>query len=304
MALLDASPALAHEGVPPAPHDVWSAWSWEPTVLIGLAAAGVVYTLGVRRLWRAAGPGRSIPAWRTAAFAGGITALFVALISPLDAMGAALFSAHMVQHLMLLIVAPPLLVLGDPFHAAFWALPLAGRRHLAAAWLDHPRVRAAGGALTRPAVVWVVNVALLWFWHLPAAYGWALDHETAHAVEHASFLAMSVLFWWVLFRPAGPRIDRGAGILFVFTMGLQMSALGAILTFAGSAWYPGHAPWTAAWGLTPLEDQQLAGLIMWLPAGLVYLSVAAVLFIQWLERAGRPATRVSAAAVPGGRSRA
>jgi putative membrane protein len=297
--LLTVRPAFAHEGAPPAPHDLWSAWSWEPTVLIGLAAASVAYALGVRRLWRAAGGGRGIPGWRVGAFAGGIAALFVALISPLDALGTALFSAHMVQHLMLLIVAAPLLVLGDPFHAAFWALPLAGRRRLAAAWLAHPRVRAAGGALTRPAAVWGVNVALLWFWHFPRAYGWALQHETVHAVEHASFLAMSVLFWWVLFRPAGARIDRGAGILFVFAMGLQMSALGAILTFAGSAWYPGHAPWTAAWGLTPLADQQLAGLIMWLPAGLVYLTVAAVLFIQWIEPARHRAVGAAAGARAG-----
>lgn len=290
-------PAFAHGGHPPTPQHLWSAWTFDPGVVLGLAIAMIGYAIGVRRLWQTAGTARGIARWRTVAFGGGMLTLVVALVSPLDALGSALFSAHMVQHLLLLTVAAPLLVLGDPLQAAVWILPLGARRRVTAAWKRVPGARATVAALTRPIVVWVAAAAVLWFWHLPAAYDWALDHEAVHALEHASFLGVSFVFWWLLFRPAGARLDRGAGILYVFTMGIQGSALGAVLAFARSPWYPGHAPWTAAWGLTPLADQQLAGLIMWIPTGLIYLAVAAVLFVQWLEPGG-PA-RASPLPTPG-----
>ncbi len=267
---------LAGEHRPPTPATIWSAWTFEPGALIGIVVLGVAYWLGIRRLWARAGAGRGVPAWRPVAFVGGMVSLALALVSPLDALATALFSAHMVQHLVLLVVVAPLLVLGDWGRGVLWALPRSARRRLAG---FRDRVE----PLTRPAPSWALAAALLWLWHLPRLYEVALAHEGIHALEHITLLGASLLFWRVLFRPAGVRIDRGAGILYLFAMGLQGSALGALLTFATVPWYPSHRPWTTAFGLTPLEDQQLAGLLMWIPAGLVYLAAAAVLFLQWLE---------------------
>lgn len=232
----------------------------------------------------AGGPGRGVSRWRAGAYGAGLLVVLLALVSPLDTQAQALFSAHMVQHLLLLLVAPPLLVAGAPLYVGFWALP--GRRALGRWWRGSPRVRAVAGRLLSPLPVWATNVAVLWFWHLPVTYDLAVQQEAVHVFEHASFLATAFLFWWLLFRHTGRRMDQGRGVIYVFTAGLQCSMLGAILTFSGKAWYSVHAPSTAAWGLTPLQDQQLAGLIMWIPGGLVYLGAAAVLFLQWIERPG------------------
>lgn len=264
----------------------WTAWELHPAVLAGIGAAAACYGIGLRTLWRRAGSGRGISHRRAAAGGAGLAVLLLALVSPIDALGHALFSAHMVQHLLLLVVAPPLLVAGAPLYVGFWALPRRSRRRLGDWWHRARRGRRAARAALRPLPVWLTNVVILWFWHLPAAYDLAVRIEPIHALEHASFLVAAFLFWWLPFRHAGRRMDRGAGIIYVFTAGLQCSALGAILTFSGSAWYAVHAHTTAALGLSPLQDQQLAGLIMWIPAAVVYLGAAALLFLQWLERAG------------------
>ena len=133
--------AHAHPGLPPEPHDLPAAWSWEPTVLLGLALGAWAYRRGVRSLWRRAGRGRGLARRRVVAFAGGMLALFLALVSPLDALGAALFSAHMVQHLLLVLVAAPLLVLGMPQTPLLWALDQPGRRRLGRRWRRSPALR-------------------------------------------------------------------------------------------------------------------------------------------------------------------
>lgn len=271
---------------------------------IGLAGATVLYATGVRRLWRRAGRGRGVSGWRVATGAVAVLILIVALLSPLDAMADDLFSAHMVQHLLLLLVAPPLLVAAAPEYVGLWGLPASARRRLTRWWRHSPSARGAVSRVLRPGPVWAANVAILWFWHLPAAYDAAVRNQGVHALEHASFLIAAFFFWWLLFRHTlRRRMDRGLGIVYVFTAGLQGSALGALLALAGSPWYAVHAHTTAAWGLTPSEDQQIAGLIMWIPAGLVYLVVAAVLFVQWIEqptRRGtmRPAADLSATSTP------
>lgn len=286
------------------PGTAWGTWDLHPTVLAALAVGSAWYGLGLRALWRRAGRGRGVTRWRMVCFACGMTVLLGALVSPVDSLGHDLFSAHMVQHLLLLVVAPPLLVAGAPLYVGFWALPRATRRALGGWWNAADRLRRTARAMLRPLPVWVINVVILWFWHLPAAYDLAVRNETIHGFEHASFVVTSFFFWWLLFRHTGRRMDRGAGILYLFSAGLQCSALGALLTLSGGAWYAVHAHTTQAYGLTPVQDQQLAGLIMWIPAGLVYLGAAAVLFLQWLERSGARARRswpARPAAEPGAR---
>jgi putative membrane protein len=280
--------ALFHTGVPPAPHDLWQSWSVEPGVLLGVTLATVVYGIGVRRLWRRAGRGRGVTRAQTRWFGAGVAALLVALVSPLDQVSTALFSAHMTQHLLLVLMAAPMLVLGSPLLAMLWGLPSDWRRTLGRWWARSPRLRAACRAVGHPLVIWAAHTAAMWAWHVPSLYESALHYEEMHALEHASFLGTALPFWWVLLRPDHRRrLAFGADLLYLFAAMMQSGALGALITLAGTPWYPEHAPWTPAWGLTPLEDQELAGLIMWVPASLIYLAALAATFAAGMTRLER-----------------
>src|SRR5829696_2773750 len=154
---------LAHDAHPLAPHDVWTAWSWEPGVVVLLLVSGYLYVNGLRALWRTAGKGHGIRRWEAAAFAGGWLSLAAALISPLHRLGGALFSAHMAQHELLMVVAAPLLVLGRPLVPWLWALPASWRRAAGAA-ARRPAVRGAWGAITAPLAATVVHGGAIWAW--------------------------------------------------------------------------------------------------------------------------------------------
>jgi putative membrane protein len=210
--------------------------------------------------------------------------LFVALVSPLDALGGALFSAHMVQHLTLILVAAPLLVLGRPERAILWIFPRNVRRRIGAWWHRSRLVRPGWRILTLPLVVWVLHAAAVWIWHAASFYEAALRNDTIHSLEHASFLGTALLFWWVLLA-AGRRLDYGLSVMFVFTTMMYSGVLGALITFASVPWYPGHAEGARLWGLSLIEDQQLAGVLMWIPASIIYLLTAAALFVCWLRHA-------------------
>ncbi len=279
--LAAAAPALAHapELALPAPAHLWR-WNLEPWLLSVLGLSAVLYAAGVLRLWRQAGIGRGIGRSAVAAFACGWLALAGALISPLDAWGAVLFSAHMVQHEMLMIVAAPLLVLGRPLAAWTWALApryrrLAGRttRSAVLAW--------AWNVLTRPVSAWALHALALWLWHVPQLFEAALRSEAMHVLQHASFLGTALLFWWAVLGRDPRSRSRGFAMLYLFTTMLHTGVLGALLTVSPMPWYPGYAAATSALGLDPVEDQQLGGLIMWVPGGLAYLvaglAVAALL---------------------------
>jgi putative membrane protein len=283
-----ASPALAHPGRPPAPHDIWQAWSWEPGVLLALGGSMWLYLRGMRTLWARAGRGRGVSRRQAGWFFAGVGVLFVALISPLDKLGTALFSAHMVQHLLLVLVAAPLLVLGAPTIAMLWAFPLGARRALGGWWHRTRWVRRTWWALSRPLVAWIAHTAAMWVWHLPGPYQAALRSDTVHALEHASFFITALLFWWVLARPDyRRRLSFGADLVFLFTAAMQGGVLGALITFARQPWYPMHAEPASWWGLTALEDQQLAGLIMWVPASVAYLGAAAAVLLSGMARLDR-----------------
>ena len=145
-----------------------------------------------------------------------------------------------------------------------------------------------------PLIVWILCSAVLWFWHLPGPYGWALESASVHASEHACFFLTSLMFWSLVLQPLGRRrMEYGKTLLFVATFGVQNGLLGALLTFAGRPLYVAYLPTTAAWGLTALEDQQLAGRIMWIPASLIHLTTLGVLFVIWLHAAERQAMLVN-----------
>lgn len=274
---------------------LWSAWSPEPGPLVGLLLAAMVYLKGVRSLWRAAGAGRGISRGAAACFLGGWLLLALALCSPLDGLSEALFAGHMIQHLLLMTVAPPLLVLGRPLLAASWAFPRLSRRVSARVNLSPSGEKAWIWAIG----VFVFHALTTWAWHLPALYLRALASGPVHAAEHASFLASALLLWWVALAPGAARRARvGIGLLLVAGTALQTGALGALLTLAPSVWYPGQGVMAARWGLTPLEDQQLAGLIMWVPGGLLYVVAVALLFVRWMDgRWPRHEVRIAPAAL-------
>jgi cytochrome c oxidase assembly factor CtaG len=231
--------------------------------------------------------------WQVAAFGVGLIVVFVALITPLAALADALFSAHMVQHLLLILLAAPLLVLGAPLVPFLWALPAPARKRVGRWWQNIPLLRTLWRSLSQPLIVWLLYALTFWIWHLPTLYQAALEWVWVHELEHASFLLTALLFWWTVLHPLGghKRLGYGAGALYLFTTALHSSALGALLTFAERPLYPIYVSSVAAWNLTLLEDQQLAGVIMWVPAGVVYPTVALVLLGIWLQRMeDRPAT--------------
>jgi putative membrane protein len=260
-----------------------------------LALSGGWYTLGVLRLWRNAGVGRGIGRLQAAAFAGGWLALVLALVSPLDALGARLFSAHMVQHELLMLVAAPLLVLGRPLAAWTWGLSPA-RRQVVGRWIRVPWWAATWALLTDPLAAWALHALALWLWHVPSWFEAALRNEGWHALQHASFLGTALLFWWSALGGDSRSRASGFALLYLFTTMLHTGALGALLTLAPTPWYPSYAAATGALGLDPVADQQLGGLVMWVPGSLAYL-VAGLLVVARLL--ARPAVTPSGAATPG-----
>lgn len=278
--------ALMHPASEPNVREHASIWLADPVVLVLLIACAGLYALGVQRLWNAAGPGVGIRRWQAGCFAGGCAAMFAALLSPLDAMSAELSSAHMVQHELLMVVAAPLLVVGLPITGLMFAIPRGGRDAVIRV-VRTDQVAKVWSFISAPATVWLLHGIALWTWHVPPLYDAALRSDAVHAAEHASFFATAALFWWGV---AGGRYgQRGYGIavIYVFATALHTGLLGAALTFAPSVWYSSYLATTAAWNLTPLEDQQLAGLIMWVPAGCIFTVVGLCFFAGWIRESER-----------------
>jgi cytochrome c oxidase assembly factor CtaG len=251
-------------------------WSW-----LLLIASALLYLNGRRVLRGRARAADGQSARRGAQlFCCGWLALAIALGPPLDPLGGYLFSAHMLQHELMMLVAAPLLVLSRPGGVLLWGLPDAGRRlfggmrrigwlHSGWAWLS-----SAHGA-------WLLHAAILWGWHLPALFDASVLNDGVHAAQHASFFGSALLFWWALLHGSGVR-NAGA-VIYVFTTAVHSSLLGALLTFSPSVWYAPYLQTTALFGLSPLDDQQLGGLIMWVPSGLVFLAAGLVLTARFLR---------------------
>ena len=257
-----------------------------------LVASALGYGLGLRRLWGAAGVGRGVSRPRALAFCAGWLALALSLLSPLDTWAERSFSLHMVQHELMMVVAAPLLCLGQPLAVWTWALSLPARRtvgrltrHAAWAW--------PWALLTAPGSAWALHAIAVWGWHVPAAFDTALRHEALHALQHFSFLASALLFWWAVLRPS-PRDAQGVSLALLFTTMLHTGALGALLTVAPRPWYGAYDA-AAPFGLDALADQQLGGLIMWVPAGLAYLAAALALGARWFDTRASPTRRTVAA---------
>ena len=248
-------------------------------LLIGVYAAGVV------RVWRNAGYGRGIRPLEAVAFGGGWLALVIALSPPLDEWSESWLVAHMVQHELLMVIAAPLVAASAPLIALLWATPSGFRRRVLEA-VRRPSIVAVWVILTAPLSVFLLHAVALWAWHMPALYTYALEHEPVHVLQHLCFFGTAAMFWWGIAHGRYGRLGYGAAVVYVFATAVHGGVLGALLTFSPRVWY---APYAAhhPGGLTPLEDQQLAGLLMWVPAGLVLAGCGLVLFAAWLRESDR-----------------
>lgn len=271
-------------------------WSFDPWTGVPLVASALLYALGVARLWRRAGRGRGIGYAQLAMFVAGWVALALALLSPIETWGSYSFSAHMIQHELLMAVGAPLMVLSRPLAAWTWALSADGRRG-AGRGVRQPAFAALWRFLTAPLPAWCLHAVALWAWHAPAMFNAALVNDAAHTLQHTCFLVTALFYWWtVLGRDA--RIAPGVPILSLLTTMIHTGLLSALITFAPAVWYPAYLTRAPLLGLDPLVDQQLGGLIMWVPAGAAYMLAALALALRWLHPL--PHTRAAVRAQPGG----
>jgi cytochrome c oxidase assembly factor CtaG len=222
-----------------------------------------------------------------AAFAGGMLMLVLALLSPIDSIGEQLFAVHMIQHLLLLVFAAPLFAWSRPAVVFLWALPLTGRKRVGSAW-SRLGVRRGLRGLLHPLTVWFLFNGVFVFWHCPGPYTWAVHDETVHVMEHACLFVTGLMFWSVVLEPDGHRrLGYGGTLILIATTTVLSGLPGALMILASEPLYPVHAAGVLAWRLTLLQDQQLAGLIMWIPGGSIYLVAACLMFVKWLERPER-----------------
>jgi cytochrome c oxidase assembly factor CtaG/cytochrome c2 len=293
--------AAAHEGVHHAEgsaHVLLTGWTADPATLIPLVIASAWYAAGVRRSIREH-RNAAVPPVRIAAFVAGTVVLVLALQSPIDTLGEDLFSIHMIQHLLLMLAAPPLLVLSDCTMVFLRALPLSARKRVGGIWVRGGLHRLYEPVM-HPVVVWMAFSAAFVFWHSPGPYQWALDNPAVHILEHLSFFVTSLAFWTIALPPRGHRrrLAHGPTLLFVISTAVLSGLPGALMIFSPRPLYPGHAQGVAHWGLTLMQDQQLAGLIMWIPAGGAYVAVAGIVFLQWLRESESRAVRLARRAAP------
>jgi putative membrane protein len=258
------------------------AWDFDPIVLTLALATVLAYARGVNLLQKRRSA--RLPSWTNQAlFYLGVFVATAAVASPLHGWSETLFAAHMSQHLLLMIVAAPLIVLGRPSAPMIAALPGALGKQVSRVIAG---IRRRAPLLLHPVSIWALNTFVLWAWHVPALYDLALENTFVHGLEHATFLGSSLLLWGAV---VGERpIGEGPSVLLLFATGLQSAALGALLALATTVLYSTHVVAAPTAGVNPLADQQLAGVIMWIPPGILYLSISAVLLSRMLQDNTRP----------------
>lgn len=269
MTLLHLAPLLDERTRPTGPYQL--AWSLHPSVLVGTGILGALYVYGIGP-WRRARGLPPAPAWRVACFFGALALLLIALNGPIhDLSDYYLFSVHMAQHLLLTLLFPPLLILGLP------------------GWLIEPLLRPrailrVARFVTRPVVAAAIFTVTIAMWHLSTYYDLMMRDHDVHIVTHLMFMATATIMWWPVMSPVPellPRLSYGLGMLYLFLVGIPMQIVAALITLSGTVLYPWYSVAPRTWGLSPLDDQQLGGLLMWVPGNLYMFMVIGVLFLVW-----------------------
>jgi putative membrane protein len=248
----------------------WLAWSIHPSTVIGLAALAAIYLWRVRR----APAGETLSGFRKISFLAALFVIFASLNGPLhDLSDDYLFSAHMVQHLLLTLAMPPLLIAGIPG----WMLrPL----------LRNRAIMAIAKRVTRPIICFTIFNVVIAAWHIPALYNSAMANHNIHIIEHLMFMSAAVLMWWPLMSPLPelPRLAYPGQMLYCFLMSVPMSIVAVYITMSDHVLYPAYASAPRVLPLSPIDDQLLGGLIMWVPGGLIFALIMTVVFFKWAAR--------------------
>ncbi|MER9180580.1 cytochrome c oxidase assembly protein [Mesorhizobium sp. M0159] len=261
-------------------------WTLALPITLPLTVVAVLYAAGAFRLWRRSARSRPLRLRQAVLFAAGWAILAAALVSPLHALGERVFTAHMIEHELLMAVAAPLLVASCPAAALMWALPI--RLRLAFGAAGYAKVlRTIWTAVSRPAAATFLHGVAIWAWHVPALFEAALAQSVLHYAQHASFFGTGLLFWWVLLPRSGREQAYGSAVMHLFFTSLHTGLLGVLLLVSPRLWFPVNAAGAELWNLSPLEDQQLAGLVMWVPAGLIYGGAALLLAGLWIRSSSR-----------------
>jgi putative copper resistance protein D len=284
--------ALAHGADAPSPTlpGVFLEWSFDPLAVAGVAVAALLFTWATRSV-RSRHPDNPHPAYRSWLFLGGLGAVGVALLSPVEAYEGQLFSVHMVQHMLLELVAAPLLLAGAPITLALRASNTAWRRRL----LSVLRSRIVH-VISFPVVAWLLFAGVNWGWHFSTLYDQALENDLLHYLQHATFLGAALLFWWPVVGadPSPWRLPHPVRLLYLFLAMPQNSFLGVALMSATSVLYPHYVTNARGWGPSPLEDQQLGGVIMWVVGDVAFLAGMAVVVVLWMRHEERRTVRLDA----------
>lgn len=276
-----------------------SPWEWRPVIVLVLLTLGVLYTTGWRRLRRRGSLGRGIATKpKLIAYWAGLAVLATALMSPIDFMGGQLFFMHMIQHLLTMMIAAPLLWLANPFPFMVWGLPVPLRVRVTELFRRDALFRRTLASMTRPAVAWMLFLAVYLGWHEPVLYNLALRRDWVHDLQHISFFAVAMLYWWHVIG-AAPRIHGRFPVwarmgYLIGTIPLNMAA-GVAIAFSGVVLYTYYESVPNIWGVTTLQDQMLGGVIMWIPGSMMFLLAAIILLATQFGRGEAPLGRPPAA---------
>jgi cytochrome c oxidase assembly factor CtaG len=265
-------------------------WDWRIDVTLVIVITGTLYLKGwlfLRASQTNVTKGKRLANnWRLVSYLSGLTILAIALMSPIDVLASQLFTMHMIQHLLLMMIVPPLLQLANPFPFFLWAVPVSVRREVGQLFSKNSTFRRNLAMVTTPGIAWLVYNITFISWHDPNAYNLALRSEWIHDVEHLTFFGSAMLFWWHVIRP-GPHISRGlpyiARIAFVLSaIPINMLA-GMMISFSSKPVYTYYESVPRLWGLTVMQDQMAGGLIMWAPGTMMYSLAAAVLILGLVQ---------------------
>ncbi|MDB5506798.1 MAG: hypothetical protein JWR75_1436 [Devosia sp.] len=262
-------------------------WTTDLAITAPLGISLVLYAVGVIRLWRAAGVARGATPIQVALFLAGWLVLAGALLTPLHDWSRRLFTAHMIEHELVMTLAAPLLILSRPLGPMLWAFPTAWRRSVAVG-VRNLAFLLFWDVLTAPLVATVLHAIAIWVWHVPSLFGTALQIEWVHWAQHLSFVFTAFLFWWGVLEGVERGRIRAGGIGLLFVTALHTAVLGALIALSPRPVYPYQSTAASSWNLTPLMDQQLAGIIMWVPGGMVYAGAALTLAALWIGRSSLP----------------
>ena len=289
----------------PVTRAVLLSWNWRLEVIIPLLILGYLYAVGWWRLRKRTAdfrrarqtPHQPLTAtWRLISYETGLVLVALSLLSPIDSLGQQLFFMHMIQHLLLIMIAPPLLLIANPMPVLLWGLPdkwrLKAGHALGYALHRDSQIRQILRTLTAPGIIWLVWVIALFGWHDPNMYNAALRYEFIHDLEHLSFFIASMLFWWHV-TGAGPRIHKQFGyvgrIAFVLAAVPPNMALGVWLAFNNNVIYTYYEAVPTIWGIDHLTDQRIGGVIMWIPGSMMFLLAALFLTARYLgSEASKP----------------